>query len=715
MAERLAAVNVDGVCFQLGRDFGTFGQFVNRRQDLIGKLHGAGVVALAGHGYFIRTGVGAGIGICYGVVGVFGQLAAVSNQNSGLLLAAVISKLGGFLGDAQCKVVRHKALGVDGKVGRGRAGGGVCAFFKAGGHGVAARIGGGCGACGIVSAISAGVGVALLVDVVGGACGHRGRGFITIGVICHSHTAAAVGLFDRVSACHTAGVVALAGHGYGIRTDINAFIGVFYGIAGAFGHFAALSSQNSGLLFAAVISKLGGAQRKVIRHNALVGNAEISRGLAGIVGVAFGKGGSHGVVAHIGGGRGALGIVGAISAGVGVAHFAGAVLCLWGDGLTVNIALLHSHGAAALGLLNGQGGGDAVQHAGTVFVGGTFKIHTNGVFAGLGRGFIAPFAAALFIAQRKRSLGIGIVQNIVAHRGQGVLLLVNSGDRVAKAAAGFHGGQRARKDRKFAGAAGKGAACIVAFAGERVRNFRVGVFDAVAAMGVSDRIIRIRLQSLAVGGQHQLAFLQGLRFAVITAGGEIFLHRHFAGVGRNAALGRTGIGTQFVVVLLVAGQLNAAGRDGALAAVGFIVDNAANRGRNLACIGLDHAVRSDRSLLIGSQIGAAVIHFFGGLHRQLGGNGFGGDRNGEFNIQGGVGAGILRGKAEGGLFVSHGRGGAAEGPGAIRLNGCITVFKSNHVALDLLGKILAVGAAELCALAYISGQCLCTYRNVGAD
>ena len=564
---------------------------------------------------------------------------------------------------------------MNGKVGRGRAGGGVCAFFKSGSHGVAARISGGRFAFGIGGAVSALVGVAYASCSVGGACGHRGRGFITIGVICHSHAAAACGLFDLVGKLHGVGVVALAGHGYGIRTGVGAFIGVFYGIVGTFGHFAALSSQNSGLLFAAVISKLGSVQRKVLRHNALGGNAEISLGRAGLMGVAFGKGGSHGVVAHIGGGRGALGIVGALSAGVGVAYIAGAVLCLWGDGLTVNIALLHGYGAAALGLLNGQGGGDAVQHTGAVFVGGAFKIHANGITAGHGGGFGAPLAAALLIAQRKRALGIVFLQNIVAHRGQGVLLPANSGDRAAKAAAGFHGGQRARKDRKFAGAAGKGAACIVAFAGERVGNFRVGVFGAGAAMGVSDRIIRIRLQGLAVGGQHKLAFLQGLRSAGIAAGGEILLHRHFAGVGRNAALGRAGIGTQFVVVLLVAGQRNAAGRDGALAAVGFIVGNTANRGRNLACIGGDHAIQSDRSLLIGGQIGAAVIHFFGGLHRQLGGNGFGGDIQSKGGLGGVVFLGIFGCEKEfgAGSACSRDRVGVFSAPFAINLAGHIGI------------------------------------------
>ena len=428
-------------------------------------------------------------------------------------------------------------------------------------------------------------------------------------------------------------------------------------------------------MFAAVISKLGSVQRKVVRHNALGGNAEISRGRVGVEVVAFVKVSGHGVVAHIGGGRGALGIVGAISAGVGVAHFAGAVLCLWGDGLTVNIALIHGYGAAALGLLNGQGGGDAVQHTGAVFVGGALKIHTNGVFAGLGRGVIAPFAAALLIAQRKRALGIVFLQNIVAHRGQGVLLPANSGDRAAKAAAGFHGGQRARKDRKFAGAAGKGAACIVAFAGERVGNFRVGVFGAGAAMGVSDRVILAGLQGLAVGGQHKLAFLQGLRFAVITAGGEILLHRHFAGVGRNAALGRAGIGTQFVVVLLVAGQRNAAGRDGALAAVGCIVGDAAEISRNLAFIGGDHAIQSDRSLLIGGEINAAVIHFFGGLHRQLGGNGFGGDIQSKGGLGGVVFLGIFGCEKEfgAGSACSRDRVGVFSAPFAINLAGHIGI------------------------------------------
>ena len=685
VAERLAAVNAEGVCFQLGFDFGTFGQFVNRRIDLVGKFHGAGVVALAVYGYCIRTGVGAGIGICYGVVGVFGQVAAVSNRNSGLLLAAVISKLGGFLGDAQCKVIRHKALGVNGKVGRGRAGGGVCAFFKAGGHGVAARIGGGFIAVIVNTRVAiTRIVVAYLIGTgaVGGACGHRGGGFITIGVICHGHAAAAIGLFDLVGKLRGVGVVALAGHGYGIRTGVGAFIGVFYGIVGAFGHFAALSSQNSGLLFAAVISKLGGAQRKVIRHNALVGNAEISRGRVGVVVVAFVKVSGHGVVAHIGGGRGALGIVGVISAGVGVAYIAGAVLCRRGDGLAVNIALAHGYGAAALGLLNGQGGGDAVQHAGAVFVGGAFKIHANGVFAGLGRGYIAPFAAALFfIEQRKRALGIGLVQTNLVHRGQGALLLVNSGNRVAKAAAGFHGGQRARKDRKFAGvvgkgAAGKGAALIVALAGERVGNFRVGVFDTGAVRRVSDRVIvAIKLQGLAVDGKFKLAFLQGLILAVITAGDEILLHRYFAGVGRNAALGRAGNGAQFVVVLLVAGQLNAAGRDGALAAVSCIVGDAAEISRNLAFISWNHAVQSDHSLLIGCQIGAAVIHFFVGLHRQLGVNGFGGDIQSKGGLGGVVFLGIVGREKEFGAGGACGRDriGVFSAPFALNLAGHIGI------------------------------------------
>ena len=533
MAEGLAAVNAGGVLSQLGYDPGALGQGVTGRLDLIGKLHAAAVVALAGHGYFIRTGVGAGFGILHGIVGAFGQITALGHRNGGLLFAAGISEFSA----AQRKVIRHKALGRNAEIGRGRAFGGVCGCGKAGGHGVAAHLGGGRGAFGIGGAVSACVGVAYLIDAVGGTFGHRGGGGFTIGVICHAHAAAALGLADRVRIFHAAGVVALAGHGERIVTGVGAFRG---------GHFviAVLQSgrTHGRLLHLAVISKLGGAQRKVLFRKALGGNAEIGCGRAGLMGGGFGKASGHGVAAHLGGGCGALGIGGAISASVGAAHLTGAVLRLRGNGLAVNIAFVHGHAAAALGLLNGQGSGDAVQHTGAVFVSGAFKIHANGVFTGHGGGFGAPLAAALLIAQRKRALGIGFVQNIVVHRGQGVRLLVNSGDRTAKAAAGFHGGQRACKDRKFAGAAGKGAACIVALAGERVGNFRVAVFSAGAAMGVGYFVIRSCGQRVSVGIlQSQFVGIQPLLLSVIAAGNEILLHRHFAGVGRNAALGRAGI------------------------------------------------------------------------------------------------------------------------------------------------------------------------------
>ena len=531
MAERLAAVNVDGVFRQFGYDLGACGQCVNRRIDLVGKLHDAGVVALAGHGYFIRTGVGAGFGICYGVVGVFGQLAAVSNRNGGLLLAAVISKFS----IAQRKVIRHKALGVNGKVGRGRADGGVCAFFKAGSHGVAARIGGGRFAFGIGGAISALVGVAYASCSVGGACGHRGRGFITIGVICHSHTAAAVGLFDRVSACHTAGVVALAGHGYGIRTgDGAAFVTINCTVI-----FCSQAGLKLRLLHFAVISKLGRAEFNIVICQFLGRNRKAVCSCSFIIdAIGINKSSRYRIFSGVY--RRFITVV--VITRIAVAYISrsvgGAGGHRGGGFITIGV-IFHGHGAAARHLVDHKLGCNAVQHAGSIsiFV-VAIKINAYGVSAGQQILLhIRPLAAFCLIAQlqiacacyvftvaitQPDSIGFNLERRIIIYS-----------DITQLACCHRH---RQLLDLKAALTARKSASCIVIQTGQLIGHSGIFIATATAAARVGYFVIRSCGQLVSVGIlQGQFVGIQRLICAVITASVKIFTHSYHAGVGRNAA------------------------------------------------------------------------------------------------------------------------------------------------------------------------------------